>query len=215
MAPILPKPGHHLTSTSVGSCFYFSWPHCLNSGQLHLSLAPSLTELLLFLPCCFPTFCRGQEKQCWSPGERQRQSRACVPVDGGDRGTEQCTPIAMLMASEKHNKIPALSWLLLGCGRQGRDLSASHSPTSLAGLPSRSAPVMGALTGAFPVEITDNLAASTWVGVDGKKPRWSPGLSYQELPGLLAPVIAPAARSMHSPLGVWLNHHVRLIPTPS
>lgn len=76
----------------------------------------------------------------------------------------------LLMASEMSNKTPALSWVLLGCGRQGRDLSASHSPKSFAQSPSRSAAVLGALTGAFPFEITDNLAAGTWVGVGGKKP---------------------------------------------
>lgn len=89
----------------------------------------------------------------------------------------------LLMAREMSNKTPALSWTLLGCGWEGRDLSASHCPTSFAGQLQWWEHSLG-----HSLEITDNLAAGTRVLV-GRSHAWVPGLSYQELPELLAPII--------------------------
>lgn len=78
---------------------------------------------------------------------------------------------------------------------------------------------MGTSTGAFLFEMTNNLAAGTWVGVGGKKLySESPGLSCQELPGLLAPDLCSRglghARD-DSPSGVQLKCGVGLMPAPS
>lgn len=117
------------------------------------------------------------------------------------------------MASETYDESLTL------CDRQGRDGSAGHSPTSFVRSPSRSAPVVGTPIGAFLFEMTNNLAASTWVGVGGKKLcSESPGLSCQELPGLLAPDLCSSGLDHahgDSPLGVRLKHGVGLMPAPS
>lgn len=87
-----------------------------------------------------------------------------------------------------------MSLMLLGCDREGQDSSAGRSLTSFAGSPSKSAPVVGTPTGTFLFETTNNLAASTWVGVSGKKLCLVPRAELPGAPG------GPHSRPLLRPL---------------